>query len=126
MRPQPLFAAAAASYAANCALGAAVASGAVDSSGFRWLHHGLYISTCVLSGAAVVVALARAALVPLHRDDDAPNAPDPDVSAALALLPAAVPLAVVPAVSARSRRHIAVALAAAPFFVAALARSRRR
>ena len=103
--PTGLFVAATAAYAANVALGTSVALRVVDTRRFRWVHHALYVSTCVLSGAA-----ASSLLWSRRR-------------AGLALLPAAVPLAVVPYVSTRTRRHPAVALGAAPFLVAALARA---
>lgn len=103
----PLFAAAAVSYAANCTLGAAVAAKVVDSSGFRWLHHALYITTCAAVAAAVGAGVwARA---PRERQ-----------RAALALAPAAVPLTAIAYVPARGHRHPLVALAAAPFIASAL------
>ncbi|MFB2555083.1 hypothetical protein [Herbiconiux liangxiaofengii] len=111
MRPQPLFVAATASYTANCALGASVAVGLVDTRRIRWVHHALYIVTCVLAGAA-----AGSTLLPAGRGS---------LRAALALAPAAVPLVVIPRVSARTARHPLVALSAAPFFVAGLILSRR-
>ena len=109
MRPRPtvLFAAATTSYAANVALGSAVALRLVELRRFRWVHHALYVSTSVLAGAA-----ASSLLWSRSR-------------AGLALLPAALPLAVVPYVSARSRRHPLVALGAAPFFAAGLAAALR-
>jgi hypothetical protein len=45
--------------------------------------------------------------------------------AGLLLLPAAVPLVMIPAISSHSRRHIVTALAAAPFFVASLVKAWR-
>ncbi|GAA2232674.1 hypothetical protein N1031_08620 [Herbiconiux moechotypicola] len=129
MTPQPLLAAAATSYAANCALGGAVALRVVDTSGFRWVHHALYISTCVLTGTALValvVAATRTGCAP-HRPHDRPRSRDTArASAALALLPTAVPLAIIPRVSARTRRHPLIALAAAPFYAAALLLDGRR
>ncbi|MFB2582151.1 hypothetical protein ACEXQD_12955 [Herbiconiux sp. P15] len=107
MRPQPLFAAAAASYAANCALGASVGLGLIDTRSFRWVHHAIYISTCVLA--------ASAALTPFV----GPRHPRTAI-ATLALAPAAVPLSLIPRISARTRGHVAIALTAAPFFAAAL------
>ncbi len=109
MTPQPLFVAATASYAANCALGASVALGIVDTRRFRWVHHGLYIATCVLAAAAAASAL-------LDRRE---------ARAAIALLPAAVPLTLIPRISARTRAHPLLALTAAPFFVASFVLSRR-
>ena len=103
--PVALFAAAGASYAANVALGSAVAARLVDTRRFRWVHHALYVSTSVLAGSAASTLLWS------------------DSRAGWRLLPAAVPLVVVARVSARSRRHPVVALSAAPFFVASLARA---
>lgn len=107
----PLFIAAAVAYAANCALGLAVAARVIDTSGFRWLHHALYIATCVTSAAAFS-ALLWGRPRPASR------------RAALALAPAAVPLAAIPYLGTRTRRHPLVALAAAPFIVAGLICSR--
>ena len=99
--------AAAASYAANCALGTAVATGAVRTGRWHWIHHALYIATSSLTAAAFL-ALLRS-----------------EPRAAAALSPAAVPLAVVPFAGTRGRRHPAIALAAAPFVLAGLVVSRR-
>ncbi|WP_298039150.1 hypothetical protein [uncultured Microbacterium sp.] len=107
----PLFAAAAGAYAANCALGASVAVRLIDTSGFRWLHHALYIVTCTTSAVAVGAGLAS-------RSSAARNA-------ALLLMPAAVPLTAIARVGARTRRHPLIALGAAPFFLAAVIRSCR-
>jgi len=98
-----LVTAASVSYAANCALGLAVATRRLDTSGARWVHHAVYVSTVTLSLAAAA-ALLRA------RD-----------RALLRLLPAAVPLAAIPHVSARTRGHALIALTAAPAYVATLA-----
>ena len=120
MGPQPLFAAAAASYTANCALGASVALRLVDTSGFRWLHHAVYIATCVLAASAALTPFVPGG--PGGRD----RAPHPRTAlAALALAPAAVPLALIPRISARSRGHVKLALTAAPFFAAGLLLSAR-
>jgi hypothetical protein len=103
--PAVLFGAAAASYTANVALGLGVATRLVDTSRVRWVHHALYVTTSVSAGAAcssLVWSPSRAGW---------------------RLLPAAVPLAVIPYVSARSRRHPLIALSAAPFFVAGVARA---
>jgi len=104
----PLFSAAALSYAANCALGIAVLRGLVDTSGFRWLHHALYILTCTGVAAAVLVGGWRR-----------PR------GAALALMPAAAPLAVIPFAGTHTHRHPLIALAAAPFVAAGLVLSLR-
>ncbi|WP_144881437.1 hypothetical protein [Microbacterium paraoxydans] len=104
------FAAAATAYAANCALGAAVAAQLIDTRRFRWVHHALYILTCATTGLAVVAGLATR-MPRSHR-------------AALALLPAAVPLAAIPYAGTHTRRHPLVALTAAPFVLAGLVVSR--
>ncbi|WP_432547609.1 hypothetical protein [Kineococcus sp. SYSU DK004] len=90
------------SYVANCALGLAVAAKVLDTSGARWVHHAVYVSTVALSAAAALQLATR-------RD-----------RALLRLLPAAVPLAVIPRVSARTRGHVLLALSAAPAYAAAL------
>jgi hypothetical protein len=105
-RAAPLFTAAAVVYSANCALGIAVATRLIDTRRFRWVHHALYIATCATTAAAVIAGLCT------HR------------RAALALLPAAIPLAAIPYVGTRTRRHPLTALAAAPFIVAGLVCSR--
>lgn len=110
--PDALLLAAAAAYASNVALGSLVAARLVDTSRFRWVHHALYTTTCVLSGCAVAALLATCG--PAGR------------RVAVALAPVAAPLAAVPFVDARSPRHPLVALAAAPFFAAAIVRSRRQ
>lgn len=104
-RPVVLFAAATASYAANVALGSAVAVRLVDTRRFRFVHHVLYVSTSVLAGAAASTLLWS------------------NSRAGCRLLPAVVPLVVVGFVSARSRLHPLVALSAAPFFVGSLVRA---
>lgn len=103
----PLFAATALSYTANCALGAAVAAKLVDTTGFRWLHHALYIATCTSAAAAVCTAWWCRPRRANRR-------------AALTLMPAALPLAVIPRVRAHNPRHPLVALTAAPFIAASL------
>ncbi|PPH45255.1 hypothetical protein C5D09_11235 [Rathayibacter sp. AY1C9] len=95
------------SYSANCALGTAVATGALRTGRWHWIHHALYICTSTLT------ALAWATL---RRSD---------TRAASALAPAAVPLAVIAFAGTHGRRHPAIALAAAPFVLAALGRTRR-
>jgi len=97
-----LVTAASASYTANCALGLAVATGRLDTSGFRWVHHAVYVTTVTLSLAAAVGLLRT-------RD-----------RALLTLLPAAVPLAAIPHVSARTRGHALIALTAAPAYATTL------
>jgi hypothetical protein len=105
-----VFAAATASYAANCALGASVALGIVDTRNVRWVHHALYLATFSLA----VGAMSSAVWGSPRRSSR---------QAAAMLAPAAVPLALIPYAGTRSRRHPLVALTAAPFLVAALLRS---
>ncbi|MBN6191009.1 hypothetical protein JQN58_29545 [Aneurinibacillus sp. BA2021] len=107
----PLFVAAAAAYTANCALGASVAIRLVDTRNFRWLHHALYIATCATAALAASAGLWGEPRRPSRR-------------AALALLPAAAPLAAIPYLGTHTRRHPLVALAAAPFVLAGLLLSR--
>lgn len=99
-----LVTAATASYAANCALGASVATGLVDTRDHRWWHHALYIATSTLTGAAAVALLAR-------RD-----------RALWALLPTVPVLVAMPRASARTPRHARVGLSAAPFYASSLLR----
>jgi hypothetical protein len=107
VNPAVLFTAATTSYLANCALGAAVTTGALHTGRAHWVHHALYISTASLSGIA-----ASSLFWSRNR-------------AGLLLLPAAVPLVLIPAISSHSRRHIVTALSAAPFFVASLVKAWR-
>ncbi|WCD93844.1 hypothetical protein [Microbacterium sp. nov. GSS16] len=104
---KPAFRASALCYAANCALGAAVATRLIDTRRFRWVHHALYIATFSATIVAVLVGLRR-------------NRP-----AALALAPALAPLAVIPYAGTHTRRHPAIALTAAPFIAAGVITSRR-
>jgi hypothetical protein len=100
--PALLSTTAAISCAAGCALGAAVATGRLDTSGSRWAHHALYALTTVLTLATVSTVAWS---------------PSP---AGWTALPALVPLAVVPWVSARSDGHVVLASAvAAPLALAA-------
>lgn len=109
----PLFVTAAVAYGANAALGTAVATKLIDTANFRWVHHALYIATCATTGAAAVSALFWATPRGSSR------------RAALALLPAAAPLAAIPYLGTHSARHPLVALAAAPFILAGLVCSLR-
>ncbi|MDR5699686.1 hypothetical protein [Agromyces aerolatus] len=111
MRTTPLFAAAAAAYAANCALGASVALRIVDTRDVRWVHHAMYVATASLTALAVTSALWGRPRRASRRG-------------AAALLPAAVPLAAIPYAGTHTRRHPVVALTAAPFFVAGILASR--
>lgn len=107
LNPAVLFTAATTSYAANCTLGIAVATGTLTTGRARWVHHALYIATSGLAGAA-----ASSLLWSRSR-------------AGWLLLPAAIPLVLIPAISSHSRRHIVTALSAAPFFVASLVKAWR-
>jgi hypothetical protein len=102
-----LFTAASASYLASCGLGLGVRTGVLRAGRARRLHHALYVSTSALALAAAAATL---------RDGDADGA-------GRALLPAALPLALIPYASARSWRHPALAASAGPFFAGALARA---
>ncbi|MBQ3358760.1 MAG: hypothetical protein IJG47_07660, partial [Microbacterium sp.] len=53
----PLFVVAASAYGANAALGTAVAAKVIDTRNFRWVHHALYIATCVTTGGAIAAGL---------------------------------------------------------------------
>lgn len=97
---RPLVVASVVAYGANCALGAAVATGVVDTSRDRRVHHALYIATTTLTIAAVIEGLVRR-------------------SARTAVLaPALLPLAVLPFVG--RERHVGTAAAAAPWYAGAL------
>jgi hypothetical protein len=91
------------SYAANCLLGIAVATRAVRLGRARWLHHALYVVT-----ATTATAAATSALWARSRPGSA-------------LVPALVPLALVPYRSGTVRRHVVAATAAAPAYLAAIA-----
>ncbi|MBG6218549.1 hypothetical protein IWX75_003034 [Arthrobacter sp. CAN_A6] len=94
------------SYAGNAALGTAVLFGLIDTSRIRWVHHLLYVGTCLTTAVAMLAAAA-----------------DPHGRRICgALAPAVLPLAVIPFAGTSGRRHPAVALAAAPFYAAALVR----
>ncbi|MEU8819628.1 hypothetical protein [Actinoplanes sp. NPDC048796] len=97
-----LVTAAAASYAANAAFGAAVAAKVIDNRRLRWVHHGLFVATSSLT------ALALAAAAVERRP------------AGLALLPAVGPLSALPYAGAGIRRHATLAASAAPAFAAAV------
>lgn len=112
MQAGVLVSAAAVTYTLNCLLGSSVALRLVDTRGFRWVHHALYIATCALS----LLAASGAFWASPRRTARE--------SAAL-LLPAAVPLAAIPYLGTHGTRHPIVALMAAPFFLASLIRSWR-
>ncbi|WP_227497096.1 hypothetical protein [Planctomonas psychrotolerans] len=102
MHPSLLFTAASSAYLGNVVLGSGVKLRLFSTRSFRWVHHAVYITTCVL-GAAAVSSL-------LWSED----------VAGWVLLPAAIPLAALPYAASRSRRHVVVALLAAPFFLVSL------
>jgi hypothetical protein len=91
------------SYAASCLLGIAVASRSLHLGRARWMHHALYVVTATTATAAASSALWARSV---------PGA---------VLLPALVPLALVPYRSATVPRHVAAATAAAPAYVVAAA-----
>ena len=102
-----LVTAAAAGYAANVALGTSVAAGWLDTRGYRWLHHVLYLTTGTLTAAATAALL-------IGRD-----------RGGWTLLPALLPLAALPYAGTRTPRHARLGLSAAPFYLATLRRAWR-
>lgn len=99
---------AAVSYAVNCGLGLAVASGRLRTGRARWVHHALYVNTAVstaATAAALVGERGRAGVV---------------------VAPALVPLAAIPYAGTRGWRHPALAASIGPFLVAALVVAWRR
>lgn len=99
---------ASACYAANAALGVSVALGVVDTSGARWVHHGLFIATASATGLALALGVAR-------RDPSA-----------VALGVAVLPLVLLQRRGSRPlSRHARTAALAAPCFTAALLLTRR-
>jgi hypothetical protein len=101
-----LLRAAAGSYLASCALGTAVATGVLVTGRARWVHHALYVVTATLTGLALAGAARERRRFGWW------------------LLPAALPLAVVPYAGSRLPRHALVAVAAAPCYAAALVADR--
>ena len=98
--PQLWFGLAGGSFLASCAMGLGVALGWFSTAGFRWIHHALFAVTRGLAAVAASSLLWSAS------------------PAGWFLLPAAVPLAALPAVGSSSiARHAALATAAAPFFL---------
>jgi len=97
-----LITAAAVAYAANCLWGTAVAVRLIRTKKLRVVHHGLFVVTATLTGAA--------ATTPVWTRD----------RSALFLLPALVPLALAPRTNPRSGAHWRVAVAAAPSYLGAL------
>ncbi len=112
MNVPPLLVAATTSYAANCALGASVATGVVRTGRWHWIHHAMYICTSALTLAAGVALLTSGD--ERHR------------RAGTLLLPTALPLAAIPFAGTHSRRHPSLALTAAPFYALAVRASTRR
>lgn len=102
--PRALVTAAAGAYSCNVALGASVAVGWVDTSGFRWVHHGLYIATSATTMAALAASALRRSPV------------------TFALAPTLVPLFLLQRHGVHPlQRHTRVALAAAPCYAVGLA-----
>ncbi len=99
--------AATAAYVANCLWGTAVAVRLIRTRKLRVVHHGLFVVTATLTGAA--------ATAPVWTRD----------RSALFLLPALVPLAVAPRTNPRAGAHWRVAVAAAPSYLGAMLARRR-
>lgn len=97
-----LVTAASVAYLANCLWGTAVAVRLIRTRKLRIVHHGLFVVTATLTGAA--------ATTPVWTRD----------RSALFLLPALVPLALAPRTNPRSGAHWRVAVAAAPSYLGAL------
>ncbi|MDQ0769436.1 CHASE2 domain-containing sensor protein [Pseudarthrobacter defluvii] len=88
------------SFLASCTLGLGTALSWFDTAGFRWLHHALFVLTCVLAAVGAGSLLWSAS------------------PAGWFLLPAALPLAALPALGSSSLiRHAAIAVTATPFFL---------
>lgn len=102
-----LFTATAGAYAASTVLGTGVASGTFSTGRAQWMHHALYVATVSLGAAA-----ASSLLWSRNR-------------AGWLLLPAAVPLSVIPFAGTRGMRHPLIALSAAPFIAASALLARR-
>ncbi|MBY0175140.1 MULTISPECIES: hypothetical protein [Curtobacterium] len=97
-----LVTAATASYVVNCLWGTAVAVRLIRTRKLRVVHHGLFVTTAVLTGAAATTPLWT-------RSRDA-----------LFLLPALVPLALAPRTNPRTGAHWKTAVAAAPSYLGAV------
>lgn len=102
-----LVTAASVAYVTNCLWGTAVAVRLIRTRKLRVVHHGLFVVTATLTGAA--------ATTPLWTRD----------RSALFLLPALVPLALAPRTNPRSGAHWKTAVAAAPSYLGALLVRRR-
>lgn len=97
-----LFASACATYLLNACFGVAVRAGLVDSSGFRWFHHGFYVVTFTL-------ALIAASSLWWSRSQ-----------AGWYLIPALVALAALPYIGSARRhpyRHACAAMVPLPFYI---------
>jgi hypothetical protein len=100
-----VFAAATGAYLLNCAIGIGAAARILPPRPELRLHHRAYL----LTSALTAVALSAAIWAPAPGRAAARRA-------ALALVPALIPLAALPAAGTRTRRHPAVALTAAPWY----------
>ena len=93
-------------YALNAGFGVSVLIGRVDSSGFRWVHHGLYVVT-------VALAVLAASSLWWSRSP-----------AGWYLIPALIALVALPYVGSARRhpfRHVCAALVPLPFYILSLA-----
>jgi hypothetical protein len=90
------------SYASSVTLGILVATRRLDTRGFHWLHHVLYICTFVLAGATAATAFVAG----------------PRGVGWLLLAPL-VAFALIPFLGTRTVRHPLIGSAPAPFYVAA-------
>ncbi|WP_022882888.1 hypothetical protein [Gryllotalpicola ginsengisoli] len=103
MIPGAALLAASVSYLASVTLGVLVATRLVDSRGFHWLHHTLYVLTFVLAATAVAtLGFAGYGL------------------AAGLLGPALIPFAAIPFLGTRGVRHPIAGSLPAPFYLAAV------
>ncbi|WP_146243363.1 hypothetical protein [Curtobacterium sp. MCBD17_021] len=89
-------------YVVNCLWGTAVAVRVIRTRKLRVVHHGLFVTTAVLTGAAATTPLWTRS------------------RSALFLLPALVPLALAPRTNPRGGAHWRVAVAAAPSYLGAV------
>jgi hypothetical protein len=101
-----LLGATAASFLTNCVLGI-VAWRRHGIGRARWLHHAFFISTSTLATASVASAAWEGNRAGWY------------------LLPAAVPLTLIPRLSARTPGHVVIALTIAPFVAASSWKARR-
>jgi hypothetical protein len=97
-----LLSATSASYLANCALGVTALRRKGGAGNARWLHHAFFVSTSVLAAASAGSLLASRS------------------RAVWLLLPAGVPLALIPRLSAQTGGHVVIALSIAPFMAASV------